>query len=88
MKNIEKFKIIQGRKSPDDKILLFNNVAVAFEDVSAMICFFMDNEDTLYPPSRGFKGAEYFKEYIRETLDTRRIPSGKKYQTNKGLTKV
>ena len=52
MKNIEKFKIIQGRKSPDDKILIFNNVAVAFEDVSAMICFFMDNEDTLYPPSR------------------------------------
>ena len=88
VKNVEKFKIVKGRKSPEDKILLFNDVAVKFEDVAKMICFFMDNEDTLYPPSKGFKGAEFFKEYIRETLDTRKIPSSKKYQTNKGLTKV
>ena len=45
MKNIEKFKIIQGRKSPDDKILLFNNVAVAFEDVSACLLYTSDAAD-------------------------------------------
>ena len=48
----------------------------------------MENEDNLYPPSEGYKGAEYFKEYIMETLKTRKVPSEKKYQTNKGLTKV
>ena len=85
---MKKFKVIQGRKSKDDSILLYNELPVSFEDVAKMCIFFMRNEDVLYPPSKGYKGAEYFKEYIRETLETRKVPSSKKYQTNKGLTKV
>ena len=85
---MKKFEVIPGRKNKEDRILLYNGLAVSFEDVAKMCCFFMINEDNLYPPSKGYKGAEYFKEYIIETLETRKVPSSKKYQTNKGLTKV
>ena len=53
---MSKFKLIQGRKSPDDRILLYNNVAVTFEDVAKMCLFFMENEERLYPQKKGFKG--------------------------------
>jgi len=85
---MKKWEIIKGRKGPQDRILKYHGRAVSFEDVSKMCIFFMENEDNLYPPSKGFKGAEYFKEYVNETLETRQVPSSKKYQTNKGLTKV
>jgi hypothetical protein len=79
---MDKFKFIQGRKSPEDRIMLYNNVAVSFEDVAKMCIFFMKNEDILYPPPT-FKGAELFKEYIKEVLNTREIPSDLKYKIAK-----
>ena len=79
---MEKFKTVQGRKHPEDKILLYNGLPVKFEDVALMSIFFMNNEDVLYPPPR-FKGAEMFKEYMREVLDTRKIPSDNKYKIKK-----
>ena len=85
---MKKWEVVQGRKSNDDKILKYHGSAGSFEDVAKMCIFFMRNEDNLYPPSMGYKGAEYFKDYIKETLQTRQVPSSKKYQTNKGLTKV
>ena len=39
---MSKFQFIQGKKSPDDRILLYNDVAVTFEDVATMCLFFMD----------------------------------------------
>tara|TARA_B100001057_G_scaffold305780_1_gene305937 strand:+ start:742 stop:1011 length:270 start_codon:yes stop_codon:yes gene_type:complete len=87
---VKKFKMIKGRKCEKDLILLYNDKAVAFEDVAMMCIFFMGNEDNLYPPSKGFQGAEKFKDYIKEVLETRRIPSDKKYQIKKnhGVVKV
>ena len=49
--------------------MLFNGIAVKFEDVAKMCLFFMKNEDNIYPPEKGFKGAELFKQYIKEVLD-------------------
>jgi hypothetical protein len=82
IKNWDKFQWVQGRKHTDDKILLFNGVAVEFRDVAMMCLFFMQNEDTLYPPPR-FKGADMFKDYIKETLETRKIPTQDKYKIKK-----
>jgi len=85
----ERFKFVQGRKSEKDVIMLFNGVAVKFSDVAQMCLFFMKNEDTLYPPEKGFKGAELFKIYIREVLDKREIPQDCKYDISKNkLTKT
>ena len=88
---MSKFEYIQGRKSHDDKIMLFNDLPVKFIDVAKMCIFFMNNEDKLYPPSKGYKGAEMFKQYIYETLKTRKIPQSSKYQIkktqNEGLNK-
>ena len=88
MKNLNKFTYVPGSKNKTDKILLFNNVAVAFEDVALMCLFFMENEDNLYPPTKGYRGAEMFKDYIKETLETRKIPQDKQYSIKKRRTKV
>ena len=86
---MNRFEFVKGRKSPKDMIMLFNGVAVKFEDVAKMCLFFMKNEDNLYPPSQGFKGADLFKNYIYEVLETREIPKDKKYDINKNkLTKI
>ena len=82
IKNWDKFQWVQGKKHPDDKILLFNGVAVEFRDVAMMCLFFMQNEDTLYPPPQ-YKGADMFKDYIKETLETRNIPTQDKYKIKK-----
>jgi|TARA_R110000782_G_scaffold219427_4_gene306783 hypothetical protein len=83
------FKFIKGRKSEKDCIMLFNGIAVKFEDVAKMCLFFMKNEDNIYPPEKGFKGAELFKQYIKEVLDTRDIPNNSMYDIKKNkLTKI
>ena len=48
-----------------------------------MCIFFMKNEDNLYPPEKGYKGAELFKSYIREVLETREVPKDSKYDIKK-----
>ena len=68
--------------------MLFNGIAVKFEDVAKMCLFFMKNEDNLYPPSQGFKGAELFKSYMNEVLNTREIPKDKKYDIKKNKLAV
>jgi len=87
---MDKWQVIQGRKSEKDKILLYQGKAVAFRDVAMMCIFFMENEDNLYPPSKGLKGAEMFKDYIKEVLETRRVPTDSKYaiRKNHGVVKV
>ena len=61
---IEKFKIIQGRKSEKDRILLYYDKAVAFENVSRMCLSIKDNN---------------FLTYLKKVLETRRIPKDNKY---------
>ena len=80
---MSKFKLIQGRKSPDDRILLYNNVAVTFEDVAKMCLFFMENEERLYPQKKGFKGEKLFMEFIAKTFITKQIPQDAKFKTKK-----
>tara|TARA_Y100000401_G_scaffold20636_1_gene13803 strand:- start:80 stop:373 length:294 start_codon:yes stop_codon:yes gene_type:complete len=84
-----KFEYIKGRKKEGDRIMKFNGVAVSFQDVANMCIFFMNNEDILYPPEQGFKGAEMFKDYIKDVLETREIPTDSKYKIKKNkLTKI
>ena len=86
---MSRFEFVKGRKSPNDYIMKFNGIAVKFEDVAKMCLFFMRNEDNLYPPEKGFKGADLFKNYIQDVLETREIPSNKKYEIKKNkLTQI
>ena len=85
---VKKFEVIQGRKNDKDKILLYNGKAVAFEDVALMCIFFMGNEDNLYPPSRGYKGAEMFKDYIKEVLRLGKYRLICDIKKNHGVVKV
>lgn len=86
---MNRFEFVKGRKSDKDVIMKFNGLPVKFEDVAKMCLFFMKNEDNLYPPEKGFKGAKLFKEYITDVLETREIPQNKKYEIRKNkLTKI
>ena len=83
-----KFEFVKGRKKEGDRIMKYNGVAVSFQDVANICIFFMNNEYILYPPPR-FKGAELFKSYIMDVLETRKIPEDKKYKIKKNkLTKI
>ena len=86
---MKRFEFVKGRKSPNDMIMLFNGLPVKFEDVAKMCLFFMKNEDNIYPPEKGFKGAKLFIEYMYEVLETRQIPKNKNYKIKKNkLTKI
>ena len=80
---MSKFKLIQGRKSPDDRILLYNDIAVTFEDVATMCLFFMENEERLYPQEKGLKGERLFMQYIAKVFTTKQIPQDAKFKTKK-----
>ena len=53
------------------------------EDVAKLCLMFMKNEDNLNPPEQGFKGANLFKEYMYETLETRKLPKNSKFKIKK-----
>jgi len=80
---MNKFETVPGRKSPDDKILLYNGLPVTFEDVALMCLFFVENEERLYPQKNGFMGGELFKEYIAKTLYYGEVPKDSKYKPKK-----
>ena len=80
---MSKFQFIQGKKSPDDRILLYNDVAVTFEDVATMCLFFMENEERLYPQEKGLKGERLFMQYIAKVFTTKQIPQDAKFKTKK-----
>jgi len=80
---MNKFETVSGRKSLEDKILLYYGHAVTFEDVALMCLFFVENEERLYPQKNGFKGGELFKEYIAKTFITGEVPKDSKYKPKK-----
>ena len=81
---MDKFQTRQGRKSKDDRILLYYGHPVTFKDVAKMIIFFMMNEDRVYNKP-WHKGAKMIIEYFEEVLNTGKIPNNKDYQLGKGL---
>ena len=84
---MNKFSFKKGRKKHNDVLIFYNNLPVEMKDVAKLCLMFMKNEDNLYPPPK-FKGAELFKEYMYEVLETREIPKNSKYQIKKKLVKL
>ena len=85
---MSKFTFIKGRKKHNDVLILYNKLPVEMEDVAKLCLMFMKNEDNLYPPEQGFKGAQMFIDYMSEVLETRKIPKDSKYQIKKKLVKL
>ena len=80
---MSKFRFVKGRKKPNDVLIFYNDLPVKMEDVAKLCLMFMKNEDNLYPPEQGFKGAKLFKEYFYETLETRKLPKNSKFKIKK-----
>jgi hypothetical protein len=78
----KKFRITQGRKHKDDRILFYNEKPVSFEDVAFMMNFLMQNEDRVYNKP-WHKGSEMMKEYFMDVLNNKKIPDKCKFMLGK-----
>ena len=80
-------ELTQGKKHPDDRIVFVNGHQITFEELAWVLVTFCQNEDNIYPPPR-FKGAQYFKNFLNECMDTMDVSQNimDKYNLPKKLT--
>lgn len=66
---------IKGSKHEKDKIILFNGHAPTFLEILEVILQHCNNEDNIYPPSKGFKGGAMLQEFYIKFIGERRMPN-------------
>ena len=64
------FRVEQGRKHPDDRVLLWNTptgwVPIEMAAGALMADFFYENEHVLYPPP--YSGGEKYREFLKHAM--------------------
>ena len=50
-----------------------------YEEVAEFLISLCDVEDNLYPPAKGFRGAQMLMDYVNEAMTTRKVPDKIKY---------
>jgi len=68
-------EIQQGKKHPDDKIILVNGYLLSYVEVLEIILLQIRNEDVIYPVSKGFKGGAKLQEFYIKFVGERRMPN-------------
>lgn len=63
----------QGKKSPDDIIIKYNELPISFREVGQILLLLWENEDRLYPPEKGYRGAKMSLDFINELFQTREL---------------
>jgi len=63
----------KGKKGPDDIIIKYNELPISFREVGQVLLLLWANEDRLYPPSKGFRGAGMSLDFINELFETREL---------------
>ena len=58
----------KGTKSDDDKIIKYNKLPISILEISKLLLKLWENEDRLYPPSEGKRGAGMSKDFIDEVF--------------------
>jgi len=66
---------VKGRKHPDDEIILFNGHAPTFLELLETILQHIQNEDRIYPVSKGFKGGAMLQEFFIKYIGEKRMPT-------------
>ena len=58
----------QGRKSPNDKIVLVNGHQITLKEVAQIVIQLCKNEDEIYPQPK-FKGRRMLQDFLNECID-------------------
>jgi len=68
-------KIKQGKKHPDDQIILVNGYLLSYIETLEIILLQIKNEDLIYPVKKGFKGGAMLQEFYIRLIGERRMPT-------------
>ena len=65
------FRFEHGRKDKHgpDYVLLVDGIKITIEKLGIMVGFLCRNEDSIYPPSKGFEGGKRLKRFMDEVMD-------------------
>ena len=62
-----------GKKGDGDKIIKYNELPITMLEIGQLLLILWKNEDTIYPPSKGYKGAQMSKDFLDEVFQKRDI---------------
>ena len=65
------FKFERGRKNEhgSDFVMFWNGIKVTIEQIGIMVGFLYRNEDSIYPPSKGFEGGKRLQRFINACME-------------------
>ena len=62
-------EIRQGRKHPDDRIVIINGHWVEFPELVEWFMIYMQNEENMFPSSKGYDGAMRLYYFLSDCID-------------------
>lgn len=60
-----------GNKAEGDQIIKYNGLPISFKEIAKVMLKLWDNEDLLYPPSKGLRGAKMSMDFLNELFEKR-----------------
>lgn len=81
------FSTMKGKKSEEDKVLLYHGFKIRFVELGEAAAFLYQNEERLYPRSKGFKGGEMLRQFLNECMHRGKLSDDilKKYGLNHSM---
>ena len=64
------FRFEHGRKDKHgpDYGMLWNGIKISIEQIGIMVGFLYRNEDSIYPPSKGFEGGKRLEQFLHDCM--------------------
>jgi len=75
----------KGTKGDEDEIIKYNKLPISMLEIGKLLSKLWNNEDRIYPPSKGFRGAQMSKDFFDEIFEKREITDDmlRKYKLGK-----
>ena len=63
----------KGTKGDGDEIIKYHELPITMFEMGQLLLKLWNNEDKIYPPSKGYKGAQMSKDFFEEIFQKREI---------------
>jgi len=63
----------KGTKGDEDEIIKYNKLPISMLEIGKLLLKLWNNEDRIYSPSKGFRGAQMSKDFFDEIFEKREI---------------
>jgi len=63
----------KGSKGDGDQIIKYNELPITILEIGKLLLKLWENEDIIYPPSKGFLGGKMSKNFLDELFEKREI---------------